>query len=226
MPDTVKSVSLLYADRDTLISAQPLGGWVKRSFDVVGSLAGLVVLSPLFLLIMLLVKRMDPGPVFYGHARIGRGGQVFYCLKFRTMVENSDAVLRRYLASRPEARAEWTATRKLRNDPRVTLVGEVLRKLSLDELPQLINVLRGEMSLVGPRPVVFEELEMYGNSVPHYLRTRPGLTGPWQVSGRSDVAYERRVALDRWYAENWTLWRDITIILRTIPAVLSARGSY
>lgn len=204
----------------------PIGGLIKRGFDIAGSLIGLIALSPLFLMVALLVKFSDGGPIFYGHSRIGRGGRIFPCLKFRTMVQDGERVLAVYLAANPDANAEWIATRKLRSDPRVTRVGAVLRKLSLDELPQIINILQGEMSLVGPRPVVRDELEIYGSSAVYYLKSRPGLTGLWQVSGRNDVSYDSRVAFDRHYVENWSLFEDIRIIIKTVPAVWMSRGCY
>ncbi len=204
----------------------PIGSTFKRFFDITAALAGLTVISPLFLMLILLVKFSDGGKVFYGHRRIGRSGRVFHCLKFRTMVEDGDAVLAAYLARNPQEREEWLATRKLQNDPRVTRVGAVLRKLSLDELPQIFNILRGEMSFVGPRPVVRDELKMYGTSASFYLKSRPGLTGLWQVSGRNDVSYQARVAFDRHYVENWSFVFDLKILIRTVPAVFSSRGSY
>ncbi|TKT69327.1 sugar transferase [Aquamicrobium sp. LC103] len=203
-----------------------LGGVAKRGLDIIGATFGLILVSPLFVLLAVLVKLSDGGPIFYGHRRVGRGGRVFHCLKFRTMVVNGEQALATYLRDNPEARAEWEATRKLKTDPRVTRVGVVLRKLSLDELPQIINILRGEMSIVGPRPVVHEELENYGNAAVHYLKTRPGLTGLWQISGRNDVSYDARVEFDRHYVENWSLARDIVIIVKTVPAVCMSRGSY
>ncbi|GMB80068.1 exopolysaccharide production protein ExoY [Shinella zoogloeoides] len=190
------------------------------------ALAALVVLSPIFVLIMALVKYSDGGCVFYGHRRIGYNGSTFRCLKFRTMAENGDALLQRYLEENPQAREEWEKTRKLQDDPRVTVVGSVLRKLSLDELPQLINILKGEMSIVGPRPVVEDELELYEASAVYYLRSRPGLTGLWQVSGRNDVSYAARIAFDTHYVRNWSLTSDLVIVARTIPAVCLSRGSY
>lgn len=204
----------------------PIGGMVKRGFDIVCAFLGLVILSPLLLLITLLVKFSDGGSAFYGHRRVGRRGRIFHCLKFRTMVENGSAVLAAHFRAHPEARIEWNATRKLKNDPRVTRVGAVLRKLSLDELPQMINILRGEMSVVGPRPVVPDELEIYGNAAIFYLKSRPGLTGLWQISGRSDISYDSRVAFDRHYVENWSLMGDMRIIIKTLPAVCLSRGSY
>lgn len=206
--------------------APPVGGISKRSFDILVALAALVLLSPIFVLIMALVKSSDGGRVFYGHRRIGYNGSTFRCLKFRTMAENGDTLLQRYLDENPQAQEEWRETRKLQDDPRVTVVGSVLRKLSLDELPQLINILRGEMSIVGPRPVVEDELELYEASAVYYLRSRPGLTGLWQVSGRNDVSYAARVAFDTHYVRNWSLTSDLVIVARTIPAVCLSRGSY
>ena len=206
--------------------APPVGGISKRSFDILVALAALVLLSPIFVLIMALVKQSDGGSVFYGHRRIGYNGSTFRCLKFRTMAENGDAILHQYLEQNPAAYQEWRETRKLQHDPRVTVVGTVLRKLSLDELPQLINILRGEMSIVGPRPVVEDELELYEASAVYYLQSRPGLTGLWQVSGRNDVSYAARVAFDTHYVRNWSLVTDLAIVVRTIPAVCLSRGSY
>lgn len=208
------------------VSEPAPGGGLKRVFDVTAAAAAILLLSPLFILLAALIKASDGGCIFYGHTRVGRSGGPFKCLKFRTMVENGPEVLAMHLARDPEARREWEATRKLQDDPRVTRVGAVLRKLSLDELPQLINIVRGEMSLVGPRPVVDDELDMYGHAAVHYLRARPGLTGLWQISGRNDVTYDERVDFDRFYVENWSLAFDLVIIVRTIPAVLSSRGSY
>jgi len=198
---------------------------LKRGFDILGAGAMLLVLAPLFLLLALLVRR-DGGPAFYAHTRIGQGGRGFGCLKFRSMVIDSQARLDALLAADPAAQAEWNATRKLRQDPRVTAVGRFLRKTSLDELPQLLNVLRGEMSLVGPRPVIAAELaEYYGPAAAHYMSVRPGITGLWQVSGRSDTSYAQRVALDVAYASQPSLWTDIKILARTPLVVLARRGA-
>ena len=229
MRDSTASESVLLidnADIDYLEFSRPVGGWCKRYFDVGCSAVALVLFSPLFLMISLLVKLSDGGPVFFRHQRIGCQSRHFPCFKFRTMRVDGDAILKRHLLASPDAAREWSATRKLKSDPRITSVGAVLRQLSLDELPQLINIVRGEMSVVGPRPVVSEELEMYGPHAPFYLRARPGLTGAWQISGRNDVSYDTRVALDRSYVENWSLWTDILIILKTIPAVITSRGTY
>ncbi|HZF77494.1 MAG TPA: sugar transferase [Acetobacteraceae bacterium] len=198
----------------------------KRAMDVAGALAILLLALPVFLVLVLLV-RMDGGPAFYAHERVGRGGRLFGCLKFRSMVVDSERRLAELLARDPAARAEWEATRKLKRDPRVTWVGRFLRASSLDELPQLINVLRGDMSLVGPRPVICAELAAhYGAAAQHYLSVRPGLTGPWQISGRSDTTYAQRVALDVGYATRADLWTDVKILLRTPAAVILRRGAY
>jgi exopolysaccharide production protein ExoY len=204
----------------------PIGGIQKRIFDVVAASLIIIILLPIFGLIALAIKLCDGGDIFYGHRRIGHNGKPFFCFKFRTMVPDSDQRLAAYLQSDPVARAEWASCRKLRHDGRVTGIGYVLRKLSLDELPQLLNVIRGEMSLVGPRPIVREEIYLYGESSQYYLRSRPGITGAWQASGRSDISYDQRVKIDRHYVEHWTFTRDLMIILKTVPVVLSARGSW
>lgn len=209
-----------------LTSKFALGGRLKRMSDIVLASVALIAFSPLFLLVAYSVKRTSSGPLFYGHKRIGLGGREFKCLKFRTMSVNGDAILRRYFDANPEARVEWQETHKLKNDPRVTRIGRVLRQYSVDELPQLINVIKGDMSIVGPRPVVTEELLRYGDAAQQYYSARPGITGLWQVSGRSDTSYETRVELDKAYVENWTLAADCRIMLRTIPAVISSSGSY
>ena len=198
----------------------------KRALDIIGAGVGLVLLAPFFLIVALMV-RADGGPAFFAHQRVGRGGKLFGCLKFRSMVIDSQARLEALLANDPAARAEWEATRKLKNDPRITRIGRFLRSTSLDELPQLINVLRGEMSLVGPRPVQEAEIDRYyGASAAHYMAVRPGITGLWQVSGRSETSYESRVALDVSYVSRPSLLADISILLRTPVAVLSRRGAH
>lgn len=216
----------LAAAPSSVPSAQPVGGVGKRAFDILTAAVGLVVAVPLFGAVAATVALSGRGPVFFAHTRIGRDGRRFRCLKFRTMVTDGEAVLARHLASDPGAAAEWAATRKLKHDPRVTAVGRILRKTSLDELPQLINILRGDMSVVGPRPVVEAELERYGPRVRHYLAARPGLTGLWQVSGRNAVAYRTRVALDCHYVATWSMVRDIQIMAMTVPAVVARRGCY
>jgi len=198
---------------------------VKRAFDIIVASMALLALSPLFLFVALMVKR-DGGSAFYSDRRIGINGRVFGCLKFRSMIVNSRHVLEEYLAKNTEAAAEWAATQKLKNDPRVTKIGAFIRKTSIDELPQIINVLKGDMSLVGPRPVNMPEIARYGRDATFYQSVRPGITGLWQVSGRNDVTYERRVQLDRWYVRNWSLWNDIAILFKTVPVVLFRKGVY
>jgi exopolysaccharide production protein ExoY len=197
-----------------------LGISSKRVVDIVLALSGIVLLAPLLIICYLATIITSPGPALFRHRRVGFNGKHFDCLKFRTMVTNAPERLRQLLASDPIAAAEWAATRKLRNDPRVTAIGAIMRKSSLDELPQLFNVLRGDMSIVGPRPVTDEELERYASSAGAYLACRPGITGLWQVSGRSTTTYDKRVACDTFYAHNWSLALDIKILLVTLPALL------
>lgn len=208
---------------------QNLAKWssraLKRAFDIVGSLSIIIVLSPVLLYISQKVKK-DGGSAIYGHERVGKGGKPFKCLKFRSMVVNSKEVLERLLENDPKAKAEWDATFKLKDDPRITKIGQFLRRTSLDELPQLFNVLKGEMSLVGPRPIITAELERYNDEVDYYLLSKPGMTGLWQVSGRSDVDYDTRVYLDAWYVKNWSMWNDIAILFKTIGVVLKKDGAY
>lgn len=198
---------------------------LKRVFDVVVSSCLLGLLSPLFLYIGWKVSRDGASP-FYGHERVGQHGRMFRCLKFRSMISNSQEVLEKLLASDAEARAEWDRDFKLKNDPRITPIGHFIRKTSLDELPQLWNVIKGEMSLVGPRPVIEAELERYGDDAEYYLMAKPGMTGLWQVSGRNDVDYATRVYLDGWYVKNWSLWYDIAIMFKTVGVVLHRDGAY
>jgi undecaprenyl-phosphate galactose phosphotransferase len=198
---------------------------IKRAFDLVAACAALLFLGALMVVTAMLVRR-DRGPALYAHCRIGLHGRRFRCLKFRTMMTDADRVLEAHLSANPEAAEEWARDRKLRDDPRVTPLGRFLRKNSIDELPQLINVLRGEMSLVGPRPIVESEQAFYGDDLGFYLQVRPGITGLWQVSGRNNVSYVRRVALDAWYVRNWSLWHDIAILCSTVPALLRREGAY
>jgi exopolysaccharide production protein ExoY len=200
------------------------GAAAKRLLDVVGALALALLLSPLLVVLVLALAR-DRGPILYSHSRTGRHGKSFGCLKFRTMVPNAEQVLRDLLHNDPALRREWLRDHKLRNDPRVTAVGRFLRRTSLDELPQLWNVLKGDMSLVGPRPVVREEWERYGRHLSTYLSAKPGITGLWQVTGRSDASYRRRVALDSYYVRKRTLLMDVLILLRTVGVVLGGRGA-
>ena len=207
---------------------RPLGftPLAKRAMDIAIASAALLVAAPFFLVVALMV-RADGGPAFYAHQRVGRTGRKFGCLKFRSMVIDSQARLDALLAADPAAREEWEATRKLRNDPRITRIGRFLRATSLDELPQLINVLRGDMAIVGPRPVTASELDsFYGAAAAHYLMVRPGITGLWQVSGRSETSYDQRVALDVAYVSQPSLVADLRILLKTPVAVLSRRGAH
>jgi len=198
---------------------------VKRGFDIAVSATLLAILAPLFLVLAVIISADGGAPVF-GHRRIGRNGEPFYCLKFRSMQRNADRALKNLLTNSPEIARQWYTNFKLDPDPRITRIGRILRKTSLDELPQLFNVLRGEMSLVGPRPVVADELERYyGKDVFYYTLVRPGMTGLWQISGRSTTTYERRVFLDSWYVRNWTLWTDLVIFFNTVPSVLSRDGA-
>ncbi len=199
---------------------------LKRGIDVVGSLAALILMGPLLIAITVAIWLCDAGPVVYSQERIGRNGRTFRCLKFRTMRMNADRLFEELLSSDPLARREWETMHKLRRDPRVTRLGKFLRMSSLDELPQLFNVLRGDMSLVGPRPIVSAEAGRYGRRFRSYCTVKPGLTGLWQVSGRNNTSYRRRVALDVTYARRASLRLDLWIMLRTVPAILSASGCY
>lgn len=205
-------------------AGSPATRLTKTAFDIFVAACLLAIVSIPLLLIVLII-RLDGGPALYAHKRIGAGGRTFKCLKFRTMVPDSERVLAEVLAKDSAMAAQWLATRKLTNDPRVTRVGRFLRNSSLDELPQLINVLRLEMSLVGPRPIVESEIPLYGEGFTQYCAVRPGMTGLWQVSGRSDISYEKRVQLDTWYVDNWSFGHDMIVLLRTIPAVLGGEGA-
>ena len=198
----------------------------KRVFDVTAACLGSLVLSPVFVTAYVLVRLTSSGPGFFAHSRIGLDGAPFTAWKFRTMLDGSSEVLRRHLDSHPEHRREWESGHKLKSDPRVTWIGRLLRRTSLDELPQLWNVIRGEMSLVGPRPIVAEEVEKYGPRYSLYCKVRPGLTGMWQVSGRNNTTYEERVQFDEYYVRNWSVWLDIYILIRTLKVVLTAEGAY
>ena len=197
----------------------------KRVFDLTLAWTLLLVLLPLLIWLALQIRR-DGGPVVFAHPRVGFNGRLFKCLKFRSMVVDADQRLAQLLSSQPTLRTEWERDHKLKNDPRISPVGDFLRRTSLDELPQLWNVIKGEMSLVGPRPVVTEELQKYGDDVDYYCMVRPGITGLWQVSGRNDIGYEKRVYLDTWYVKNWSLWYDIAIMFKTIRVVLRREGAY
>lgn len=198
---------------------------LKRGFDIFVASALLTILAPVFFYVGWKVSR-DGGSPIYGHERVGFNGKKFKCLKFRSMVNNSQEVLSELLENSAEARAEWEKDFKLKDDPRITKIGLFLRKTSLDELPQLLNVIKGEMSLVGPRPIIDEELSRYEEDADYYLMAKPGMSGLWQVSGRNDVDYDTRVYLDCWYVKNWSLWNDIAILFKTVGVVLKRDGAY
>ena len=213
----------------TLLAAQSKRGrLIKRAGDIVFSLLVLSLGAPLFLVLAVLVKASSKGSVFYSQRRIGRGYKGFGCLKLRTMRKDADRVLAAVLAADPALKAEFERDFKLKNDPRITPIGTFLRRSSLDELPQFINVLKGQMSVVGPRPIVWDELERYGRAMDEVLAVRPGLTGLWQVSGRNNLGYDTRVQLDLRYARRRTFWLDLRIILRTVGVILLPmdRGAY
>ena len=207
-------------------SRRPVGGGIKRAFDFAAACLAIITLLPLFLACCVLIAATSPGPILFCHRRLGFGGRDFCCLKFRTMQVDADRRLQEYLARNAEARQEWKAHHKLRNDPRITPVGQFLRRTSLDELPQLFNVLVGHMSIVGPRPIVEAEVEKYQENFAIYAAGRPGLTGLWQVKGRNTTTYEQRVAYDVEYLRNWSFLRDIGIILVTVAHVVEGRGAY
>lgn len=199
----------------------------KRLFDILFSLFALFLLMPLFFMIALAIRFTSRGKSVYSHQRVGRGGKSFRCYKFRTMYIDADTRLKEILAHQPAMREEWEKNHKLKNDPRVTLVGAFLRKTSLDELPQFWNVLMGDLSIVGPRPVVQAEIKkFYGAKAVHVLSIRPGITGLWQVSGRSNTSYETRIKLDEEYIATQSMWLDFKLILKTIPSVLFRKGAY
>ncbi len=200
---------------------------LKRMIDLLLTLLGCTVFIPLTLFFAVLIKIEDGGPVFYSHSRIGKGGKQIKILKFRTMIQNADKVLEDYLAADPSLAEEWAQTHKLKNDPRITRVGKWLRRTSLDELPQVWNVLRGDLSFVGPRPIVEEEIAKYGHKgYELYTQVIPGLTGYWQISGRSNTSYAKRVELDSYYIRNWSVWLDIYIIACTPKTILNISAAY
>ena len=209
----------------TAANDQPSGLTAGEIFESFLALIAIIIALPVMLLVGLIVVFQDGGRPIFVQQRIGRGGIPFPCLKFRTMIVDSQAQLERLLASDPEAAREWATDQKLRNDPRITPIGAWLRKSSLDELPQLFNIVAGQMSFVGPRPIVDSEVSRYGRYFQHYISVRPGLTGLWQVSGRSDLTYRRRVVIDTVYVRTRSLALDLMIVLRTIPAMLTRRGS-
>ncbi len=200
---------------------------LKRVFDLVFSILFIIVFFPFFLFLALLVYFSSPGPVFYGHERIGRGGQKIKCWKFRTMHKNADKILAKMLKKNPVMKAEWDLYYKLKNDPRITKIGHFLRKTSLDELPQFFNVIRGQLSVVGPRPCVEKELfQNYGAKTSKILSIRPGITGIWQTSGRNNLTREERVEIEEEYIDNRNLWLDLKLILKTVPTIIFSKGAY
>lgn len=198
----------------------------KRIFDITATVIGGILILPVALIVAILIYLDSPGPIVFGHKRVGQGGKEFPCYKFRSMVPNAQEALEIYLKENPEAREEWERDFKLKDDPRVTKIGKFLRKTSLDELPQLWNVLIGDMSLVGPRPIVRAEVEKYGEYINDFYLVPPGITGVWQVSGRSDTTYEERVLMDSWYVHNWSIWIDIVYLVKTVFAVIKSKGAY
>ena len=203
-----------------------LNGMVKRSFDIILALSVLLFTLPLLGAVALLVWAQDRGPIIFKQKRCGRNGIAFTVYKFRTMKLDAPQTLRELLQNNPEAAAEWQRDQKLRHDPRITKLGTFLRKSSLDELPQLLNILRGDMSIIGPRPVTYSELPRYGSKLVYYMAARPGVTGLWQVNGRNELNYEQRIAFDADYVQNWSHSQDIKILVKTVPAVLMSKGAF
>lgn len=231
MPAANVSVQGLMEENMLLVNvknnlARPYYRAMKRLFDMVLTLCGMVVFLPIGLIIAAIIYITDPGPVLFAHRRVGQHGKLFPCYKFRSMVVNAEEALKEYLKDNPEAQEEWNRDFKLKDDPRITKIGHFLRKTSLDELPQLLNVLKGEMSLVGPRPIVTAEIEKYGEYIQDFYLVPPGITGVWQVSGRSDTTYDERVQMDSWYVHNWSVWIDIVYLVKTVTAVLMRKGAY
>ncbi len=205
---------------------KPLQRGVKRAIDLILGVFGFVLALPLFAVIALLIKLDSPGPVLYRHERIGRGGKAMRIWKFRTMVRDAEALLDDLVSRDADLRAEWESNHKLKQDPRVTRIGRFLRRSSVDELPQIINILKGEMSFVGPRPIVRDEVKFYAGGFELYKKVRPGLSGLWQVSGRSDTSYAYRVSLDEYYIRHWTIWLDLYILIKTAWVVISSSSAY
>lgn len=223
--DNAVSPTDLAKPQRRLASNRRLQKAMKRTIDISAAVSFLILFSPLLLGVALLLLIAQGRPILFKHNRVGRNGEAFKCFKFRTMVNGAGRALEDYLATNPAAGREWEASQKLKDDPRITPLGHVMRKLSVDELPQFLNVAMGQMSLVGPRPIVSSEASFYGSHIDAYYSVRPGVTGPWQVGGRSNASYQRRVQLDVDYAHNWSLSRDIVILLKTVPAVLFQDGS-
>jgi Undecaprenyl-phosphate galactose phosphotransferase WbaP len=222
-PQQIDGLTGIHLEQNLML---PLPRFMKRCMDLVASIIGGIILLPLFFYLAVAVKLSSRGPIVYYHERIGINGRRFKAWKFRSMFQNADTMLEHYLEEHPELRDEWERDHKLKYDPRVTKIGKFLRKTSLDELPQLWNVIRGEMSLVGPRPIVEAEIVKYGPYYGLYTMVKPGITGLWQVSGRNKTTYEERVQFDAYYVRNWSPWLDLFLLLRTIRIVLFAKGAY
>ena len=217
---------VLQGDRRISRSLQSLDGELfKRLFDILFSLSVLILFAPVYLLLAFLIALSSPGPIFYVQERVGKNRKRFYCLKFRTMVENADDILLEIMEKSPHLRQEFEDNFKLKQDPRITGIGRFLRMTSLDEFPQFWNVLKGDMSVVGPRPLVEEELPRYGSHINKILTIRPGITGLWQVSGRNDIPYPRRVQIDLYYANDKNLWMDMWILFKTIGVVIFPKNN-
>lgn len=219
--DIPPSEGIVFAIKDSL--DRPIAQGLKRGFDILATGLGLIFLAPIFVVLIALIRR-DGGPAFFAQPRVGKDGKVFSCLKFRSMAVDAEARLAHMIETDETAAREWEIYKKLSHDPRITPVGRWIRKLSLDELPQLINIFRGEMSLIGPRPMMIDQIDDYGREFEAYKRMRPGLTGLWQVNGRHSTTFAERARLDTWYARNWSLWRDCVILIRTVKEVLLAKG--
>ena len=232
MPVFNLEIKRLYENDMVLLSiknnlAKKTNRRIKRVFDILFSLMTMVIIVPVSIIVMLFIMIETPGisPVFK-HYRVGKNGKLFPCYKFRSMVPNAQERLKKYLLENPEAQREWQDNFKLKNDPRITKVGKFIRKTSIDELPQFINVLKGEMSWVGPRPIIEDEIHYYGKYIKDYYNVLPGITGMWQVNGRSEIGYDERVKLDTWYIRNWSIWIDIVLLIKTLGVVLRKKGAY
>ncbi|MUU06498.1 MAG: undecaprenyl-phosphate galactose phosphotransferase WbaP [Phascolarctobacterium sp.] len=206
--------------------ARPVNRYIKVVFDFLMTLLGSIVIAPILLFISVWIYLDSPGPIIFSHIRIGKDGKEFPCYKFRSMCVDANIRLKKLLENDPCAKEEWDKNFKLKNDPRITKSGAFLRKTSLDELPQIFNVLKGEMSLVGPRPIIKAEMERYGDYINDYLMVKPGITGMWQVSGRNDIDYSERVLLDSWYVRNWNIWIDFVMLFKTFKVVIRKDGAY
>lgn len=231
VPMSHMTVETFFDDRIMVLHIKNnLSKWLhryeKRIFDFTSAIAGILCTAPICIVMLLWIRWDSPGPVFFKQQRIGRKGRTFFCYKFRSMCVDADEKLKKLLQEDPAARIEWNGSFKLKEDPRITRAGRFLRRTSLDELPQLWNVLKGDMSLVGPRPIVKQEAKKYGSFIREYHQVRPGITGLWQVSGRSDVDYAERVRMDSWYVHNWSIWIDLMLLWRTVHAVWKRSGAY